>query len=194
MHTETLTKQEPGASVKLRLFSLYVDFAASVPARWASGVITNLVGPMWKTHCEMWNLNTFKESQQLRELMLQDAAEADVLVIALTSLDQRQTELIEWLEAVANKKAGHLGAGIFIGLLGDEAHEAGELRWTVKRFIGCAQRMGRDFIWQWMGQGAINDATWLTDNIEKFVSRKQFLSNRDLLQEAPGGSGQSGPV
>jgi len=79
-------------------------------------------------------------------------------------------------------------------LLGDEAHEAGELRWTVKRFIGCAQRMGRDFIWQWMGQGAINDATWLTDNIEKFVSRKQFLSNRDLLQEAPGGSGQSGPV
>jgi len=27
-------------------------------------------------------------------------------VIALTSLDQRQTELIEWLEAVANKRQG----------------------------------------------------------------------------------------
>ena len=194
MHIETLTKQEPGKNTKLRLFSLYVDFAASVPARWASGVITSLVGPMWKTHCEMWNLNTFKESQQLRELMLQDAAEADVLVIALTSLDQRQTELIEWLEALAAKQAGHLGAGIFIGLLGDEAHEAGELRWTVKRFIGCAQRMGRDFIWQWMGQGAINDATWLTDNIEKFMSSKQFLSNRDLLPESPGDLSRSETV
>ena len=191
MHTETLTKQEPGTNAKLRLFSLYVDFAASVPARWASGIITDLVGPMWKTHCEMWNLDTFKSSQQLRELMLQDAAEADVLMIALTSLDQRQTELIEWLEALAGRRAGRLGVGIFIGLLGDEAHEAGELRWTVKRFIGCAQKMGRDFIWQWMGQGAINDATWLTDNIEKFMSRKQFQSNKDSLQETPEDLGRS---
>src|SRR6516162_4724587 len=94
MHAEALTKQETDTNAKLRLFSLYVDFAASVPARWASGVIANLVGSTWKTHCEMWNLDTFKSSQQLRELMLQDAAEADVLVIALSSLDQRQTELI----------------------------------------------------------------------------------------------------
>jgi hypothetical protein len=194
MHAEALTKQETDTNAKLRLFSLYVDFAASVPARWASGVIANLVGSTWKTHCEMWNLDTFKSSQQLRELMLQDAAEADVLVIALSSLDQRQTELIDWLEALASKKGGHLGAGMFIGLLGDEANEAGELRWTVKRFIGCAQKMGRDFIWQWMGQGAINDATWLTDNIEKFMSRKQLLSNKDLLQETTGDLSQPDAV
>lgn len=56
---------------------------------------------IWKTCCEMWNLDSFKASQPIRKIMLQEAAEADVLVIALSSLDQREPKLIEWLEALA---------------------------------------------------------------------------------------------
>ncbi|MGB7767870.1 MAG: hypothetical protein WBN22_03335, partial [Verrucomicrobiia bacterium] len=103
--------------------------------------------------------------------------------VALSSLDQREPKLVEWLGALAAGKLESPVSGLFIGLLGDEEHEAGELEWTVKQFMGCAQRMGRDFIWHWMGQGAINDTTWLDDNVGKFLSRKQSRFNMNWLQE-----------
>lgn len=190
MHNETFNVEEAETKAKLRLFSLYVDFAASARAKWVSGTITKLVGPKWKTCCEMWNLNSFKASQPIRKIMLQEEAEADVLVIALSSLDQREPELIEWLNALAGERAEQPVSRLFIGLLGDEEHEAGELGWTVKQFIGCAQRMGRDFIWHWMGQEALNDMTWLADNVKKFLAHKQSLSNMAWLQEATASAGQ----
>src|SRR5690348_3660270 len=191
MHNETFTSDETGPSAKLRLFSLYVDFAASARAKWASGTITKLVGPRWKTCCEMWNLDSVKASQQIRKIMLQEAAAADVLVIALSSLDQREPKLMEWLNALAGERAEHPVSRLLIGLLGDDAHEAGELGWTVKEFIGCAQRMGGDFIWHWMGQEAVNDITWLTDNVKKFLAHKQSVSDVAWLQEATTTVGQS---
>jgi hypothetical protein len=177
MHTETVDERETQADAKLRLFALYVDFAASIRARWATSAIIKLAAPRWKSTSEMWTLDSFRASQPLRKIMLQDAAKADVLVIALSSLDQREPGLIEWLNALANQKAEQSGSSLIIGLLGDQDHGAGELGWTVKQFLRCAQRMGRDFIWQWMGQESFNDTTWLTDSVEKFLLRKHSLLN-----------------
>jgi len=181
MPTEIFLEQETQADSKLRLFSLYVDFAASVRAKWASGMITKLAGSCWQTRSEMWNLDSFHAGPQVREIMLQDAVGADVLLIGLSSLDQREPKLMEWLKAVVDQKAERSVSGLFIGLLGDEDHEAGELGWTVERFIHCAQEMGRDFIWHWMGQEAINDTSWLADNVEKFLARKLCWLNMACL-------------
>jgi hypothetical protein len=159
--------------MKLRLFSIYVDFTASTHVKWAGDTITKLVGQHWKAHNEMWHLDSFKASKQLWDLMLQDAADSDVLIVALSSLDQRESKLIEWLDALVDKRRDNRGVGLIIGLLGDEDHEAGELGWTVKGCLSCAQKMGRDFIWQWMGQEAMNDNSWLVDNVEKVLSRKR---------------------
>ena len=189
MHTETVMPEETEPIAKLRLFSLYVDFAASARAKWVSDTITRLVRPKWKTCCEMWNLDSVKASQPIRKIILQEASEADVLVIALSSLDQREPKLMEWLNTLTGKQPEPPVSRLFIGLLGDEAHEAGELGWTVKQFIGCAQSMGRDFIWHWMGQEALNDITWLADNVKKFLAHKQSLSNMASLQEATAGVG-----
>ncbi|HUA39371.1 MAG TPA: hypothetical protein VMA35_13345 [Candidatus Sulfopaludibacter sp.] len=189
MHAETFIAEESESHAKLRLFCLYADFAASARARWVSSTIAKLVRPKWKTRCEMWHLDSFKASQLIGRIMLQEAAEADVLVIALSSLDQREPKLMEWLTALAGEKAGSSESRLFIGLLGDEDHEAGELGWTVKQFIGCAQRMGRDFIWHWMGQEACNDITWLVDNVKKFLAHKQSLSNMAWWCEAKAGAG-----
>jgi hypothetical protein len=145
---------------------------------------------IWKTCCEIWNLDSFKASHTIRKIMLQEVAEADVLVIALSSLDQREPKFIQWLDALAGEKTKPPDFRLIIGLPGDEAHEAGEPGWTVKQFIGCAQRMGRDFIWHWMGQEALNEITWLADNVKKFPAHKQSLSNRAWLQEMTAGAGQ----
>jgi hypothetical protein len=173
-HPQILIELKTEATpMKLRLFSLYVDFVASTHVKWAGGTIAKLVDRHCQPQSEMWHLDSFSASQQLWNLMLQDAADADVLIVALSSLDQRESKLIEWLDALADKKTDNPIPGLFIGMLGDEGHEAGELRWTVKGFLSCAQKMGRDFIWQWMGQEAVNDTTWLTDNVQKFLSRKR---------------------
>lgn len=181
MQTGTFLEPEAEANAKLRLFCLYMDFPASVRARWASGIITKLVGPRWKTSAEIWALDFFQTSQPIREMMFQGAADADVLIVALSSLDQREPKLMKWLNALAGQNAERLASGLFIGLLGDEDLGAHELEWTVKHFIHCAQKMGRDFIWQWMGREAIQDDTWLTDKVGRFLSRKRF----QLMRETP---------
>lgn len=183
MPTEIFVEQETQAEAKLRLFSLYVDFAASQYARWASGMITRLAGACWKTCSEMWKLDTFQTSQRLTKIVLRDAAEADVLLIALGSLDQREPQLIEWLDRLAGEKAKRPASGLLIGLLGGEDQKPGELEWTLEQFIRCAQKMGRDFIWRWMGQEAINDTAWLADNMKKSLSHKLSWLNMSCSQE-----------
>lgn len=146
--------------------------------------------PRWEASAEMWALDFFRSNQPIKGMMLQGAVDADVLIVALSSLDRREPKLVEWLNALADQKAELPVSGLFIGLLGDEDHEAGELGWTVKHFMSCAQRMGMDFIWHWMGREAINDTTWLTDNVEKFLSRKQSRFNMIWLQDMATGIGR----
>ena len=158
MHSETLIEREVLADRRLRLFSLYVDFAAAVRARWATGQIARLAGGHWKSTTEMWNLDSVAASNPIRKMIAQDAADADVLVVAMSSLDRRTPELIQWLDSLTVCKANRPVSGLFIGLLGDEEQPAGELDWTVKQFLRCAQGMDRDFIWRWMEKDAMADS------------------------------------
>ncbi|MGA2178155.1 MAG: hypothetical protein ABSH15_01040 [Verrucomicrobiota bacterium] len=185
MNTETLFEPELVADRRLHLFSLYVDFPAAVRARWVTGQISRLAGKQWKTSAEMWNLDSLTTSEPIRKMITQDVADADVLVIAMSSLDWRELELVEWLNCLTVGKANRPGSGLFIGLLGDGRGEAEELDWTVKQFLRCARQMDRDFIWRWMDRDAMADVDyWLTDSVEALLTRKQPRRNVIFLQEA----------
>ena len=155
------------------MFSLYVDFPATVRARWATSQISRLAGKQWKTTTEMWNLNSLFASDPIRTMITQDAVEADVIVIAMSSLDQRAPELIEWLDSLTAGKANRPGSGLLVGLFGDEEQPAGELDWTVEQFLRWARQNHRDFIWRWMGEESLADGGWLADRVEALLSRKQ---------------------
>jgi len=184
MHAETLIEREILVDRKLRLFSLYVDFAAAIRARWATSQITGLTGGHWKSCTEMWNLDSLAAGSPISKMIAQSAADADVLIVAMSSLDRRTPELIQWLDSLTVCKANRPVSGLFIGLLGDEDQPAGELDWTVKQFLGCAQRMDRDFIWRWMENSAMADGDWLTDSVEALLTRKQPAYDTAFLQEA----------
>ena len=185
MNTEILVEPELVTDRRLRLFSLYVDFAAAVRARWATSQISRLAGEQWKTSTEMWNLDSLTTSEPIRRMITQDAADADVLVIAMSSLDWRELELVQWLDSLTAGKANRPGPGLFLGLLGDGRGEAVELDWTVKQFLRCARQMDRDFIWHWMGRDAMADVDyWLTDSVEALLTRKQPVRDMIFLQEA----------
>ena len=183
---QTGTLMEPGilASRRLRSFSLYVDFAAAMRARWAAGQIARLAGDHWKASPEMWGLDSLAASEPIQKMVAQDAADADVLIVALSSMERREWELMEWLDSLAGQKSNRTASGLFIGLLGDEKQQAGELDWTVKRFMLCAQRMYRDFIWHWMEEGTLNSNDWLASSVEALLARKEPAPDAAFLQDA----------
>jgi hypothetical protein len=184
MNTETLVEPEMVTDRRLRLFSLYVDFAAAGRVRWATRQISRLAGEHWKFSAEMWNLDSLTASESVRKMIAQDAVRADVLVIAMSSLDRREAGLFQWLDSLAAGKASPSGSGLFIGLLGDDNNQAGELDWTVKQFLRCAQRADRDFIWRWMEREAMDSAEWLEDSVAALLVRKQPAPEAHFWQEA----------
>jgi hypothetical protein len=173
MHAETLIEREMVICGRLRLFSLYLDSAAAVRARWATSQIARLAGERWKSSTEMWNFNSLFASDPIRTMITQDAVEADVIVIAMSSLDRRMPELIQWLDSLTACRANRRAFGLLVGLFGDDEQSVGELDWTLEQFLGCAQRSGRNFIWCWMRQEAMADGGWLADSVELLLSRKQ---------------------
>jgi hypothetical protein len=184
MQTDTLIEPEILAGRRLRVFSLYVDFAAAVRARWATRQIAKLAGEHWKSSSEMWSLDSVTASEPIRKMIARDAADADVLVIAMSSLERRELELVEWLDSLTEGKTSRRVSGLFIGLLGDETQPAGELDWTVKQFLGYAQRTDRDFIWHWMEDGTMNHNGWLAVSVEALLARKLPVHDLAFLPAA----------
>ncbi|MGD1089873.1 MAG: hypothetical protein ABR955_14295 [Verrucomicrobiota bacterium] len=183
MHPDNFIERRTAANGSLRLFSIYADYPASVLAKWATGTITKLAGKRWKSSTEMWTVNFLGASGSIGKMILEGAADADVLIIAMSSLEQRETGLMQWLDSLAAEKNNRLVPGLLVGLLGDEENKAQELKWTVKQFIHCAQQTNRDFIWHWMERNAMNDSDWLTEGVETMLSRKQFACDEVVFQE-----------
>ena len=157
---------------KLRLFALHLDFPASIRARWATSTIIKLAGEHWTCTAESWKIESLDTSSSIRQMLLAEAARADVLIIAASSLNRRETGLIQWLESLSAGAADRPGPGLFIGLFGDETWQNRELDWTVKRMMKCAQTANRDFIWHWMEEPAAGEPEWLTSHIETYLARK----------------------
>lgn len=173
MHTNASTGQEAVVNGKLFLFSLYLDFAASGNAKWAARTIAKLAEPLWQCSSEMWNVGALTAIEPIRKMIAEAAADADVFIIAASSLDQRETKLIEWLDSLAARNANRPVPGLLVGLLGDEENRSRELEWTVEQFIYCARQMGRQLVVQWMESGPMPDSGWLTQAVEALLARKQ---------------------
>jgi hypothetical protein len=172
MPADFLVKQAPPTNGDLRVFSLYVDFPASVRARWMVCTIIKLAGPCWNTTSEMWKTDSLRAGERIRKMITQDAANADVILVAVSSLAQSEPTLIEWLDCLAAEKTRRPVAGLLLGLLGDEETQTGELAGTVKPLIRCAQQTGREFIWHSMREDAMTGADWLTEDLENLLARK----------------------
>jgi hypothetical protein len=171
MQTVITAKEATPTKGKLHLFSLYTDFPASVRARWAAATIIKMAGRQWQSSSEMWKLDSLAVSQPIKDMLSNDAANADVIFIAVSSLEQRAPELVQWLHSLAAREPGRSVPGVLIALLGDEADQSRELDWTVKQLIRCAQQTDRNFIWHWMEKGAMDDSNWLTDSVEELFMR-----------------------
>jgi hypothetical protein len=166
---------------KLRVFSLHLDFAAGQRARWATSLMLKLAGEHWVCSNELWKLDSVLAAQAIRQMISVEAAQADVLLVAVSSLNQREVELVRWLESLTPCPAHASAPGLLIGLFGDETNEARELDWTVKHCMSCARKSNRDFIWHWMEEPATGEPEWLVSHMESFLARKMAALDHHYL-------------
>jgi hypothetical protein len=174
MNLDIVLESEKAAGRALNLFSLYVDFPAGLRAKWAANVITRRAAKGWEVTNQVWKLDSVITSGSIRNLIGEEAAQADVLVVAFSALDEPEQEVIEWLESLAPASPADTGAGgLLMGLLGDDDHWVGPKDAMVKRLALAARRRNMNFGWQWMGRDAKEDSSWLTDRVEQLLDRKQ---------------------
>ena len=167
----------------MRVFSLNADFPACTRAKRVAGAIRQLAGPHWQWASEMWQLQTLTASGSIREMITHEGATAEVLIIAVSSLEHRPDEVIQWLDSLATVEADQSAPRLLIGLLGDDESKPQELDWTVKQLIRCAQKTNRDFIWHWMGEDAVADLEWLNEDVEMLLRRKQSVREHMISWE-----------
>jgi hypothetical protein len=177
MQPDVDAREVGAADRKLRLLSLYEDIPASVRARRAAGTIARLAGSRWQTASDMWKIDSLTVSEPIKEMIFSDAAKADVIVIALSSLEQRALELVQWLDSLAAREPKRSVPALLIAMLGGEENKPKELDWTVKQLMRCAQQTDRNFIWHWVGEGAMDGSDWLTDSVEVLLARKLAANN-----------------
>lgn len=163
------------AARKLHLFSVYMDFPASVQARSMVCTITQQAGSEWLTSSEMWKLDALKSSESIRQMMTKDAANADVIIITVTSLVHHEPALIAWLAALAAEKNNQ--SGLLIGLLGDDKTQPKELDWIVKPLLYHSRQMGREVIWHCLEQNLISEVDWLKEHLENLLANKLAAEN-----------------
>ena len=177
------TDRELAAHGRLRLFSMYLDFPASIRARWAHSTMSQIAGEQWIISTELWKIDSLDTNAAISRMVTEEAARADIITIVASSLNYRHHPAIQWLEKLGAGASPLAHKGLLIGLFGDDYNHKSELSWTVNQLLNCAAPMNRDFIWHWMGSGAMSDYSWLTDNLQPFLNRKRHEMEDDLLAE-----------
>ena len=185
IEVQKLTHGVTGAHGRLRVFSMYVDFHASIRARWANSIIGKIAGQNWITSAEMWKLDSVDASPAIGNMITGEAAKADILLVAISSLNYRQHELIDWLETLVTRPTERQNTGLLIGMFGDDDDHASELKWTVNKCQHCARPMNRDFVWRFTQTGTMADNSWLEGQLQPFLGRKRTSVDTVLLSGLP---------
>jgi hypothetical protein len=120
----------------------------------------------------MWKLDSVAPVGPIRDMIAQEAGESDVLMIAISSLDQPDTSVIRWLHSLVNWKSNRLVPGLLVGLLGDEEHRVTDGNWAVNELAIFARRTQMDLAWCAVGRDAALDSDWLRAGLERLLAAK----------------------
>lgn len=146
---------------RLRQFLLYDDYFAGLAGRWLGGEITRLLEPACETSLEMWKTDLATRSGRLRDMTLQDAGEADILIVSVSEVCAPDPTALQWLDALVPWKANRAHRGLLLVLLGVEGCEVEELTAFGECLAQFARRADLAFAWQPMGVRSVGDSNWV---------------------------------
>ncbi len=171
---------------RLRLFSVYEDMEAGLTAEWLSEEIRALVRNRCELLQDVWKLDLLAGFMRFREVTVDEASAADVVMLALKSLEQPAPTVCSWLETLKSRRANRTTPGLLLAILGtDEAEESQVGRSPMLDCLGhFARGAGLDFGWAAGDAYRLRDSTWLTRKLEPIVRRR--LNSPLALVPSPG--------
>jgi hypothetical protein len=173
MNSNTLIEPRSVTKARLRWFTVYADYPAAIRAKHLAAGVSRSISHEWQLSAEMWKLDCIAPVGSIRELIMQEAADADVLLLAISALESPDSAVIQWLQSLVEWKANRAFPGLLVGLFGDEDHKVAEKNWMVEQLSLFAGRTQMSFAWHASGQEFVEDSSWLDVELENFLARKR---------------------
>jgi len=181
MNPNALIEGAGAVKGRLRIFTCYMDFPAGVRAKRLADQIISMAGADPDTSIEMWKMDSVPEIGPLMAIIAQEAAQADVLIIAASSPASPDPVLQRWLYSLAVRNDRTPADRLLIALLGCENVWRDEADQTVVALGDFARRNGMEFVWRTMEPHFRNEFGLLPVQLERFLHRNATQSTHPLV-------------
>jgi hypothetical protein len=163
-------EQPPILRARLRQFALYDGHEAGLAARWLTSAITHHAAAAREVTRELWKFDVAHHPRQMRLMTLQDAGEAEVLIIAANDVARPEPAFLGWLAELTPWKINRPERSLLLALLDERGEQADEpcslLRAALTEF---SERAEMEFVWRPIGDYHEDDLLWLKPALARFV-------------------------
>ena len=161
----------------LRIFVFYTDFPAGVHAKTVVDFMFREAVAEVEPKLDFWKLDSIPPVGPLKNLIVNEAREADVWIIASSSPCNWDAMIMQWMNCLAAKEALGKAAALLIGLFGNStpAPDAKNFEWLLELFSQLAKHTGVQFIWQPMDRGSTTNLDFLKEPVWKLMSEKVLM-------------------
>jgi hypothetical protein len=167
----------PQARARLRQFALYDDHEAGHAAKWLAAVVERRAAPAREVTRELWKFDVAYHPRQMRRLALQDAGEAEVLIVAARDVARPDPVFLDWLAELAPWKVNRPARGLLLALLDERGEQADEppslLRAALTAFSSRAEV---EFFWRPFADYREDDPLWVEGALAGWLARGEDLT------------------
>jgi hypothetical protein len=169
-HTMLTFEPTPLLRARLRQFALHDDHEARLAAKWLAAAVERHVAPVREVTRELWKFDLARHPQQMRRMTLQDAGEAEVLIIAANDVARPEPAFLDWLAELTPWKINRPERSLLLALLDEQGEQADEpcslLRAALTEF---SERAEVEFVWRPLDDYREDDLVWLKPALARFV-------------------------
>ena len=165
------------ASKPLRVFVFYTDFPAGVHAKAVADAMFGEAVTQIKPNLDFWKLDSIPPVGPLKSMIVNEAREAEVWMIASSSPCDYDAMIMQWMNCLAAKNALGRAAALLLGLFGSSTltPNTKQFEWLLELFSQFAKHTGQQFVWQPLDRGATTNLDFLKEPVWKLLREKVML-------------------
>lgn len=161
-----------------RIFVFYTDFPAGVQAKTVADAMFREAVAGVEPKLDFWKLDSIPPVGPLKNLIVKEAREADIWIIASSSPCDWDAMILQWINCLAAKDALGKAAALLLGLFGNSTTvpEGKNLEWLLELFSQLAKHTGQQFVWLPMDRGSKANLDFLREPVWNLLGEKVLLA------------------
>jgi len=157
---------------RLSVFVFYTDFPAGVHAKLVADGMVRLAGAGAEPVLDIWKLDSIPPVGPLKQVILREARQADVWILACSSPCDRDAQIMQWLNYLGTREAGGKMPALLVGLFDAPPACAVNFKWFLDLLALFAERAGQHFVWQQMHRRMPKEVGWLEAPLGGLLGRR----------------------